>query len=161
MTVKRSLAVCMFTCSQGRSQTQNLWGQKFPKLIVFIFMKLIGCSLDQINVKYKVLNHMLLILDDLKYKYLKFTNQRRFLVSNARRSFCLYHHPFDKVPHQRTLLKLEQTGMRGNVLGWIECFLTKRSLRKWCLSRVISQEEVSVSSGVPVLYYTLFLRTIL
>ena len=74
---------------------------------------------------------MLLILDDLKYKYFKFTNQRRshslLCIKRKARSSCLYHYPFDKVPHQRTFLKLEQTGIRGIVLGWIECFLTKRS----------------------------------
>ena len=29
-----------------------------------------GCSLDQVNVKYKAHNHLLLILDDFNYKYL-------------------------------------------------------------------------------------------
>ena len=72
---------------------------------------------------------MLLILDDLKYKYLKSIREGRTasLVSNARRSSCLYHYPFDKVPHQRPLLKLEQIGIRGNFLSWIECFLTQCS----------------------------------
>ena len=37
-------------------------------------MKTDRLFLGRDNVKYKVLNHMLLILDDLKYKYLKFTN---------------------------------------------------------------------------------------
>ena len=73
---------------------------------------------------------MSLILDDLKYKNLKFTNQRRShsLLSIKRKAIlCLCHYPFDKVPHQRPLLlKLEQIGIKGNVLGWIECFLTKR-----------------------------------
>ena len=40
------------------------------------------------------------------------------------------------------LLKLEHIGIRGNVLGWIECFLTN-------FLRVTSSEEVPVSSGVP------------
>ena len=100
---------------------------------------------------------MLLILNDLKYKYLKFTNQRSshnlLSIKRKARSSCLYHHPFDKVPHQRTLLKLEQTGIRGNVLGWIDCFLTKRSqkvvLEPSYFTRGI---EVPVSSGVPVLH---------
>ena len=62
------------------------------------------------------------------------------LVSNSRRSSRLYHHPFDKIPHQRHFLKLRQIGIRirGSVLGWIECFLTTRS----------QKEEVSISSGV-------------
>ena len=63
------------------------------------------------------------------------------LVSNARLSSCLYNHPFDKVPHQRLLLKLEQIGIRGNVLDWIECFLTKRS-QKVILEDISSEAEV-------------------
>ncbi len=36
---------------------------------------------------------------------------------------------FDTVPHQRLLLKLENYGIRGNLLSWISNFLT----RKKCL----------------------------
>ena len=48
---------------------------------------------------------------------------------------------FRKVPHQRLLLKL-----RGNLLGWMKCFLTYRS-QKVVLKGIVS-EEVLVSSGV-------------
>ena len=34
---------------------------------------------------------------------------------------------FDKVPHQRLLLKLQHYGIRGQLLSWIESFLTGRS----------------------------------
>ena len=71
--------LCISRTAQGRSQTKNLggWGEyflgqaKYPKLI-FI---LIGCSLDQVNIKYKALNHLLLVSDDIKYTNLKFNNQ--------------------------------------------------------------------------------------
>ena len=33
---------------------------------------------------------------------------------------------FDKVPHLRLLMKLERYGIHGNLLSWMESFLTKR-----------------------------------
>ena len=33
---------------------------------------------------------------------------------------------FDKVPHQRLLLKRERYGIHGNLLSWMESFLTTR-----------------------------------
>ena len=36
---------------------------------------------------------------------------------------------FDRVPHQRLLLKLHHYGIRGSLLKWFENFLTKRSQR--------------------------------
>ena len=34
---------------------------------------------------------------------------------------------FDRVPHQRLLLKLKHYGVRGNILSWIEDFLSART----------------------------------
>lgn len=54
---------------------------------------------------------------------------------------------FDRVPHQRLLLKLHHYGVRGFLLKWFENFLTKRS------QRVVVDGEASewtdVLSGVP------------
>ena len=102
-----------------------------------------------VNVKYNAFNHLLLISNDFKNKYLKFTNQRRShsLLSIKRKAIFLFVQRSDKVPHQRPLLKLEQIGIRGNVLGWMECFLIKPSQK--VVLESISSEEVSVSSGVP------------
>ncbi len=36
---------------------------------------------------------------------------------------------FDAVPHQRLLMKLRAYGITGNVLNWIENFLTNRRQR--------------------------------
>ena len=36
---------------------------------------------------------------------------------------------FDTVPHQRLLKKLEAYGITGNILHWIESFLTDRRQR--------------------------------
>lgn len=54
---------------------------------------------------------------------------------------------FDKVTHQRLLLKLQQTGLESSILGWIECFLTPR-YQQVVLGGVKS-EEVAVTSDVP------------
>ena len=54
---------------------------------------------------------------------------------------------FDKVPHQRLILKLQNIGVKGKLLSWIESFLTNRmqsvkvnGIRSFCSS---------VLSGVP------------
>ena len=54
---------------------------------------------------------------------------------------------FDKVPHQRLILKLKSHGMGNSIINWIEQWLTDRR------QRVVADGEVSswksVSSGVP------------
>ena len=54
---------------------------------------------------------------------------------------------FDKVPHQRLLLKLKAHGIEGGIIDWIEQWLTDRR------QRVVVNGEVSnwksVLSGVP------------
>ena len=53
----------------------------------------------------------------------------------------------DRVPHQRLLLKLKHYGVRGNILSWIEDFLSART------QEVIIEGSKStpsqLSSGVP------------
>ena len=54
---------------------------------------------------------------------------------------------FDSVPHARLITKLKALGIRGDILGWIEAFLTNRK------QKVIVEGETStwseVRSGVP------------
>ena len=54
---------------------------------------------------------------------------------------------FDKVPHQRLILKLKQHGMGNSIINWIEQWLTDRK------QRVVVDREVSswmsVLGGVP------------
>ena len=61
--------------------------------------------------------------------------------------FSIFGKAFDSVPHKRLLLKLENLGISGNVLKWIENVLSNR------LQRVVingqSSEWTDVSSGVP------------
>ena len=54
---------------------------------------------------------------------------------------------FDKVPHQRLLKKLEHYGIRGNLLSWMESFLTKRVQTVVCEGATSSASPVT--SGVP------------
>ena len=54
---------------------------------------------------------------------------------------------FDTVPHRRLLLKLKSYGIGGNLLSWINSFLTGR-LQQVILNSVYS-EWSSVVSGVP------------
>ena len=54
---------------------------------------------------------------------------------------------FDKVPHQWLLLKVQQTGLEGCILGWKEYFLTQRTQQ--IVLDGVKSEEVAVTSGVP------------
>ena len=54
---------------------------------------------------------------------------------------------FDKVPHNRLLLKLQHYGVRGNILAWIRDFLSDRT-QEVVLDGTTST-RCSVTSGVP------------
>jgi len=54
---------------------------------------------------------------------------------------------FDKVPHQKLLLKLRRAGIAGNVLSWIESFLSNRYQRVKINGKFSSWRKVL--SGVP------------
>ena len=54
---------------------------------------------------------------------------------------------FDTVPHKRLLTKLKSYGIDGNVLGWIDDFLSKRSQRVR-VNKSISDLK-PVTSGIP------------
>ena len=54
---------------------------------------------------------------------------------------------FDKVPHQRLLMKLEHYGIHGNLLSWMESFLTKRVQSVICEGATSTSSPVT--SGVP------------
>ena len=54
---------------------------------------------------------------------------------------------FDSVPHQRLLLKLDNIGVRGNLLTWISGFLANRGQR--VLLDGSTSEWNEVTSGVP------------
>ena len=54
---------------------------------------------------------------------------------------------FDKVPHQRLLMKLKHYGIHGNFLSWMESFLTKRVQTVICEGATSTSSPVT--SGVP------------
>ena len=54
---------------------------------------------------------------------------------------------FDKVPHQRLILKLKSHGMGNSIINWIEQWLTDRKQRVAVDGEVSSWK--SVLSGVP------------
>ena len=54
---------------------------------------------------------------------------------------------FDKVPHQRLLLKLRHYGIRGNLLDWIEDFSSERTQE--VLVEGQHSSSAKVTSGVP------------
>ena len=54
---------------------------------------------------------------------------------------------FDKVAHEKFLLKLHQYSIRGDTLNWIKDFLDNR--KQTVVINGINSDEVQVSSGVP------------
>ena len=54
---------------------------------------------------------------------------------------------FDKVPHQKLLVKLQQYGIRGQLHRWINSFLSNRS--QTVVLEGAKSEEVKVTYGVP------------
>ena len=54
---------------------------------------------------------------------------------------------FDKVPHNRLLLKLNHYGIQGQILSWIKAFLTGRT--QSVVLEGAKSEAVPVISGVP------------
>ena len=61
--------------------------------------------------------------------------------------YCDFMKAFDKVPHKRLIYKIERYGIKGNILGWIEDFLSNR------IQEIVINENKSkpanVTSGIP------------
>jgi len=62
--------------------------------------------------------------------------------------FLDYRKAFETVPHKRLISKLKGYGVRGQLLQWIENFLTNRKMRV-ILNGCAAEWIVEVLSGVP------------
>ena len=54
---------------------------------------------------------------------------------------------FDKVPHRRLIHKISKYGIKGNVLGWVENFLSRRT-QEVKVGNSVSYKS-NVTSGIP------------
>ena len=61
--------------------------------------------------------------------------------------YCEFKKAFDKVPHQRLLKKVESYGIKGEILGWIQAFLSDRTQQVIVNGK--SSEWKRVTSGIP------------
>ena len=96
------------------------------------------------------LNNLLMVYG-LQYQYnkhrLRLSHTHLMGCSSPSHSLEKLQKAFDKVPHQRLILKLKSHGMGNSIINWIEQWLTDRR------QRVVVDGEVSswksVLSGVP------------
>ena len=96
----------------------------------------------------------LIMLVDKLAKHMHMGKQTELILLDFRKAF-------DKVAHEKLLLKLHQYGIRGDTLKWIKDFLDNR--KQTVVINGINSDEVPVSSGVPhgsVLRPILFLEYI-
>jgi hypothetical protein len=61
--------------------------------------------------------------------------------------YCDFMKAFDKVPHKRLIKKLTAYGIEGNLLNWIQSFLTGRQ-QQVVINGIISK-PTDVTSGIP------------
>ena len=61
--------------------------------------------------------------------------------------FLDFSKAFDTVPHERLLMKLDDIGVRGELLSWLRSFLMKR--RQRVMAKGCTSDWATVSSGVP------------
>ena len=61
--------------------------------------------------------------------------------------YCDFMKAFDKVPHKRLVYKVSKYGIKGDVIGWIDSFLSNRTQ---CVSIGEAESEtMPVTSGIP------------
>ena len=61
--------------------------------------------------------------------------------------YCDFMKAFDKVPHRRLIHKIDKYGIKGNVLGWVENFLSRRT-QEVKVGNSVSYKS-NVTSGIP------------
>ena len=68
-------------------------------------------------------------------------------VGNLDIIYCDFIKAFDKVPHKRLLHKIKGYGITGNVLGWIDSFLSNRT--QCVIINNTKSTSSLVTSGIP------------
>ena len=61
--------------------------------------------------------------------------------------YCDFMKAFDKVPHKRLVYKVEKYGIKGNIIGWIDSFLSDRTQCVNVNGHISS--SAPVTSGIP------------
>ena len=82
----------------------------------------------------------LIILVDELAKYMQMGKQTDLILPDFSKGF-------DKVAHEKLVLKLHQYGIRGYTLNWIKDFLDNR--KQTVVINGINSDEVPASTGVP------------
>ena len=67
-----------------------------------------------------------------------------------------FHKAFDKVPHQRFILKLKAHGIGNDVNNWIEKWLTHRRQRAIADGVISNWKFECVTTGISIRPYTVF-----
>ena len=61
--------------------------------------------------------------------------------------YCDFMKAFDKVPHRRLIHKISKYGIKGNILGWIDSFLSNRT--QLVAVGAAESSRSNVTSGIP------------
>ena len=121
-------------------------------LIVNIMERLISSEITKFTVKHNILSplqHGFRQGHSCQTQLLETIHQLAESLNSKSSThviFLDFSKAFDSVPHKRLLIKLHRIGIRGQLLQWIEAFISKRQQRVV----VDGQSEWSpVTSGVP------------
>jgi hypothetical protein len=122
----------------------------------------VACKLIEGIIKDKLMDHLLenKLINDSQHGFLPgrscATNVVQFMdvvtkiidKGNPADIFYLdFAKAFDKVPHERLLLKLAAKGVAGRILKWIRNWLTGRT--QWVVLNGAKSESSNVDSGMP------------
>ena len=138
---------------RSRNKSVNYWPVSLTSVICKLLETIIRDHMMNFLVKHKLINpsqHGFLKARSCLKNWLCFFEEVTTWVDDGSPLDVIYldfQKAFDKVPHQRLILKLKSHGMGNSIINWIEQWLTDR------VQRVVVGGEVSswksVLSGVP------------